>query len=183
MEKSWFYHSPNRKTPMFLKVRITTALGCNEETVLQIMTYFIESPGHLFFLCLLQRKRASVPRPLLVRTFTVRFIMHLLPFPGGCCCYEGAGWAGSRATHRQRSDVTVSFMEQSKERHTLKKGGRPEMKQSHTIPLITLTTHSTGKWRFKSWLQTDEGEGWMMDKPYEVKIGWLEEYKYYFFLK
>lgn len=112
MEKSWFYHSPNRKTPMFLKVHITTALGCNEETVLQMMTYFIESPGHLFFLCLLQRKRTSVLWPLLVRTFTVRFIMHLLPFSGGCCCYEGAGWAGSRATHRQRSDVTVSFMEQ-----------------------------------------------------------------------
>lgn len=55
------------------------------------------------------------------------------------------------------------------------------MKQSHRIPLIILTTHSTRKWHCKSWLKTDEGKGWMMDKPYEVKIWWLEEYKYFFF--
>lgn len=162
----------------FSKVCITTALRYNEN-FLQMMTYSIQSPGHTFFLFLFQKKKARAPWPPLVLTLTLRFVIHLLPFLAAAVIIKAQA---GRAPGPHTDSVHVwQYLLWSKERHTLTKGGRPEMKQSHRIPLIILTTHRTGKWKLTSWLEPEEGKGWIMGKSYEVKIWWLEESKYSFF--
>lgn len=108
----------------------------------------------------------------------LRFIIHSLLLLAAAVKKAQAGQAPGPHTD---SLQMWQYLFWSKERHTLKEGGRPEMKQSRRIVLIILTTHSTRKWRLKSWLKTDEGKGWMMDKPHDVKTWWLEEYKYKIF--
>lgn len=133
MENSWFYHFPNRKTLMFSKVSCTTALRWNKETFLQTMTYFIESPGHSFFLFLFQKKRAPAPWPLLVRTLTLRFIIHFLAFLAAAVRKAQAGRAPGPHTQTAFTCDSIFYGAEQRETHPQKgREARNEAKPQNT---------------------------------------------------